>query len=289
MKINRDTAYAYKLLIPLFIFFTIFIFYPLGFSLYLTFHDFSLIDLIPVFIGLGNYSNMPKDPVFIQALYQTMYFTVVSTAIGIPLALGIALLLNENFRGRTLARVSLLLPWATPPVVVAGMFKWMLDRAWGIVNYLLEITWLAPEGYNFLSDPKIAINSLILVFLWKMVPVYSIITLSSLQNVPTDVLDSAKVYGANVFKRFTKVYLPYLRSSLAVLCVLSVLMSLVFNFDLVMALTSGGPGYYTYTLYFLGYITTFWFLNAGYGVSIAYIVMVICLVSSLIILKVGRR
>jgi len=232
---------------------------------------------------------MLEDPVFIQALYNTLYFTAVATAIGVPLAIGIALLLNEKFHGRTFARVCLLLPWATPPVVVAGMFKWMMDAAYGIINYFLLITGVLTERISFFSSMEFALNGLIVIFTWKMAPVFTIILLSALQNRPIEVLESAKVYGAGVFERFRCVTLPYLKNTLIIIIVLSILLTLIFNFDLVISITSGGPGYATYTSYFYSYITTFWFLNAGYGAAVAYVVMFICLASSLVVLRLGQR
>ena len=275
---------AATLLTPLFILIAIFIAFPLSYSFYLTFNDFSLRDLKAQFIGFENYLALIKDPVFRTSLTHTVYFTVISMAVGIPLALGVALLLNEEFPGRSVARVCLLIPWALPPIVVAIMFSFMMNTSYGVINYILKATGLTATSIPFFGDPKLALNSLIIVNLWKVTPLYAIIFLSALQNIPVETVESAKVYGANAWQRFRRITLPYIRPTIIVIAILTALLSLQV-FDIIISITYGGPGYNTYMLYFYAYRSTFEFLDAGYGATIAYIVTLISVGFALAIIR----
>ncbi|MEM2902527.1 MAG: sugar ABC transporter permease, partial [Candidatus Bathyarchaeia archaeon] len=225
-KSRGEFRLALTLLTPLFVLIAIFIAFPLLYSFYLTFNDFSLRDLKAQFIGLGNYLALLKDPVFRASLTHTAYFTVISMLVGIPLALGVALLLNEEFPGRSVARVCLLIPWALPPIVVAIMFSFMMNTSYGIVNYILKAVGLTTTSIAFFGDPKLALNSLILVNLWKVTPLYAIIFLSALQNIPVETVESAKVYGAGAWQRFRKVTLPCIRPTIIIIAILTALLSL---------------------------------------------------------------
>jgi len=265
----------------------VFIVFPLVYSLYLTFNSFSLRDLVPTFVGLGNYFKTAQDKLFIAALTQTTYFTLLTMLTGIPLAIGLALVLNEDFPGRTLARVCLLIPWAMPPITVAIMFSYILNTSFGVVNFLLRSLGLTATSITFFGDPNLALNSLVLINLWKITPLYAIIFLSALQNIPSEVVESAKVYGANAVRRFTTVTLPYLRPTVVVIAILSGLLSLQV-FDIIISITNGGPGFKTYMLYFYAYKVTFDWLDAGYGATVSYIVTAISVIFALLILRYRR-
>jgi ABC-type sugar transport system permease subunit len=225
------------------------------------------------------------DPVFMASLYHSLYFLAVTTACAIPLALGISLLLNEDIKGRTVGRVLLLLPWATPPVVVSLMFNWIFDANMGIINFFLLSTGLTSQKISFYSTPSVVLNSLVIVFVWKVFTLYSIIFLSSLQNIPHEIIESSKVYGARSFKRFRYIIFPYLKPTMVTCIILNGVLSLLYSFDIVIAITKGGPGYESYMLAFYAYLQTFWYLDIGYGSTIAYFTTIVAVLFAFVALR----
>jgi len=213
------------------------------------------------------------------------------TAIGVPLGLGIALLLNEEFRGRSFARACLLIPWSTPPIVAALTFFLSLNPGFGPINYLLELLGIIPPKFSIFGNPNLALFALASVSLWKSASLFAFIFLSALQNIPTEPVESAKVYGASSFTVFRKVTLQYLKPTIAVNCILSCILSLSGTqaYDLVAGITGGGPGYHTYMLYYLAYMTAFPWNNLGYGATISYIITFIAVIFAIILLRLWYK
>ncbi|WP_309493265.1 sugar ABC transporter permease [Candidatus Hecatella orcuttiae] len=278
LKISRESKFALLCLSPFFIFLSIFILYPLGASFYYTFTDLSLRTLEYSFVGLRNWAYMISDPVFITSLWHTLYFFGLTTIIAVPAGLGTALLLSQEFKGNTFGRVLLLLPWATPPIVVSLIFWWIFNSAYGIVNWLLKTLGLIPAAISFFSTPFLVLNILALFFCWKVFTLYGLLFLSALQNVPKEIVESVKIYKAGVLSRFKYVIWPHIKGIFVINCILNAILSLLYSFDIVISITKGGPGTESYVLTFYSYLTTFWYLNAGYGATLAYVVTLIGLV-----------
>jgi ABC-type sugar transport system permease subunit len=274
---ERATRQAVFLLLPFLVFVVIFIAYPLLFSGWLTFQDMDLTDLKPVFVGLGNWASLTSDSTFITSATNTVIFLVLEVAISVPAGLGLALLVNENFKGRSIIRGSLLLPWATPPIVTAVIFSFIFSDEFGVANYALQAVHIISRPALFFANPQTALLMLVLVASWKNIPLFAFIFLSALQNIPSEVLESAKVYKASSFSRFRRVTFQYLKPTMAVNSILAAILS-VQVFDIIFGITKGGPGYSTYMLYFLAYLTSFPFLHLGYGATMAYVVSIIAVI-----------
>jgi len=281
---ERQTRQALFLLLPFLIFVTILMAYPLAYSAWLTLNDIELTDLKPTFVGLGNWLSLGSDPVFITSTINTVTFLLLEVCLSIPASLALALLVNENFKGRSVLRASLLLPWATPPIVMAVMFDFIFSDTFGIVNYVIQTLRIVSSPVEFFANPHLALIMLVLIAAWKDIPLFAFIFLSALQNIPTEVVDSAKVYSAGTFARFRHVTFPYLKPTMAVNSILAAILS-VQVFDIVIGITNGGPGYSTYMLYFLAYLTSFPFLHLGYGATIAYVVAIIAVVFAFAVLR----
>jgi len=291
LRISREGRDALIFLLPYFAFLGFFIIYPMISGFYYSLNNVHLSDLKFTFIGLGNYVRILSDKVFAQALTQTLIYVSLHTVVGVPLGLGIALLLNQEFRGRSVARVCLLIPWATPPIVCAMMFSIFLHPYYGTINYTMQWLGLVPQEFRIFSNPQIALFGLVIVSMWKSAPLFAFIFLSGLQALPTEILESAKVYGASSFAVFRKIILPYLKPTLAVNCILSGFLALAGTqaFDLVIGITHGGPGYNTYMLYFLSYTIAFPWNLLGYGATIAWVVTIISVIFALVLLKLWYK
>jgi multiple sugar transport system permease protein len=281
---ERETRQALLLLLPFLVFVTIFMAYPLAYSAWLTLNNIELTDLKPTFVGLGNWLRLGSDPVFITSTINTMIFLLLEVAISIPIGLGLALLVNENFKGRSILRASLLLPWATPPIVMAVMFDFIFSDTFGVVNYVIQSLHIVSQPIEFFANPQLALIMLVLTAAWKNIPLFAFIFLSALQNIPVEIVESAKVYNAGTFSRFRHITFPYLKPTMAVNSILAAILS-VQVFDIVIGITNGGPGRSTYMLLFLAYLTSFPFLQLGYGATMAYVVAIIAVVFAFAVLR----
>ena len=275
------------LLLPFFVFVTVLMAYPLAYSAWLTLNDIELTDLKPTFVGPDNWLRLGSDPVFITSATNTVIFLLLEVAISIPGGLALGLLVNENFRGRSIIRGSLLLPWATPPIVMAVMFGFIFSDQFGVVNYMLQSLGIASRPVMFFASPQFALIMLVFVASWKNIPLFAFIFLSALQNIPTELMESAKVYKAGAFNRFRHITFPYLKPTMASNSILAAILS-VQVFDVIIGITNGGPGRSTYTLYFYAYLTSFPFLHLGYGATMAYIVGIIAVIFAFGVLRMYK-
>lgn len=290
-RLKTESRDAAILLSPFFVFLAVFMVYPLIASFYFTLNDLALSDLRPTFIGIANYLELFSDKLFQQALLQTLGYLIFHTAVGVPFGLAMALLFNQEFRGRGFARACLLIPWATPPIVAAMLMYILLNSGFGPVIYAFEIAGLLPAQFTIFGNPDLALLGLAIVSLWKSSPLFAFIFLSGLQNLPSEVVESARVYGASGVAIFRRVTLPFLKPVLAVNCILSGILALSGTqaFDIVIGITNGGPGYRTYMLYFLAWNQAFPWGRLGYGSTIAYVVTIIAVVFALVLLRIWYK
>ena len=285
---GENRAHAVLFLVPTAILFVGLVGYPVVYSLALMFTGRSdTPGHLGPFVGLGNWSRLASDPLFIQSALQTIMYVVPSGIVGLLLGLGVALILNERFPGRGLARAALLIPWALPPVVVAAMFQWFLDSRRGLLGEWLVNAGLVAEPPIFFGGVPGTLFMLTAVHIWKTFPLVALIILVSLQYLPRETIQAARIDGASRWRRFRHVVLPFLRPTLVAAVIIQVLVTLQL-FDLIFALTGGGPGRYsTYNLYFLTFKTTFEQTDFGYGSVLAYVVTAVVVTLALVLTR-GR-
>jgi multiple sugar transport system permease protein len=281
-------AYALLLLGPTALGFLLLVGYPLAYSVLLTVTGRGTAPgQLGPFVGLDHWAHVLEDPIFIQAFRQTLMYVIPSGIFGIAIGLAVALILNERFRGRALVRASLLIPWALPPVVVAAMFQWFLDSRRGLLGNWLVHLGIVDQPPIFFGGIPGTLFMLVGIHVWKTFPLIALIFLVALQYLPEETMQAARVDGAGRWRRFRHITLPFLRPTLVAAAIIQVLIT-VQLFDLIFALTGGGPGSYsTYNLYFYTFKTTFEFTDFGYGAVLAYIVTAIVVVFALILTR-GR-
>ena len=285
---NENRAYAVLFLVPTAVAFVALLGYPVVYSLLLTVTGRSAVPgHLGPFVGLNNWLKVTTDPIFIQAAAQTLMYVVPSAIIGVALGLAAALILNERFPGRGIARAALLIPWALPPVVVAAMFQWFLDSRRGLLGHWLVNAGLVEQSPVFLGGVPGTLFMLTAIHIWKTFPLIALIFLVALQYLPEETVQAARIDGAGRWRRFRHVILPFLRPTLVAAVIIQVLITLQL-FDLIFALTGGGPGRYsTYNLYFYTFKTTFEQTDFGYGAVLAYIVTAFVVVLALLLTR-GR-
>ena len=248
--------------------------WPLADTVYLSFTDARLIGTQGQFVGIDNYQRAIAGLPFRNALLITAIFALVS--VGIELVLGVlaALLLDQEFRGRTLLRAMMILPWALPTIVNATLWRLIYNPEYGALSALLTQFGILNSYRSWLGEPSSAMVSLIVADAWKNFPLVALIGLAALQAVPKDIKAAALVDGAGAFARFRFVLWPYLAGPLMVALVLRTIEAFKV-FDIIWVMTRGGPANTTRSLSILVYQEAFSFQRAGSGASLALIVTLI--------------
>ena len=233
-------AQIWCLLAPSLAIFLLYRILPLLWNLVLSFQDWS--PLKPAqWIGLDNYDEMLRDDdVFLQALWNTLLF-MASAPIGILIALGLALLVNAEIRGRDIYRTIIFVSYPIMTVAVAIIWRWMFDERVGLINYIARSLGLVDRPIQFLNSFTWALPSVIAANTWQMLGFYMIILLTGLQSIPGELHEAAAIDGAGAPRRFWSVTLPLLRPTLFLCFVIGMLNSFT-SFDLVYVMTGGGPG-----------------------------------------------
>lgn len=250
-KLTRDQRKlktAFIMLLPALVFLALLIAFPLGKVIHDAFTHVHLINKsMTGFAGIENFKTITEDEHFVQAVKNTILWTIFSVAGEYLMGMITAVLLNQKFKGRAIFRTCIFIPWLVP-IIVAGMtWDWMLNLEFGIVNYMLKNMGLISNSINFLGDSKYALATVIFVNIWRSFPYYTISFLSAMQSIPGDLAEAASIDGAGMFRRFFSVTLPQLRSVSLVILFIHVIWTAV-NFDFIWVMTEGGPNYATETL-----------------------------------------
>jgi multiple sugar transport system permease protein len=268
------TMRAWLMMLPLLAIMTAVIGWPLIDTVRLSFTDAKLVGTGGAFVGLDNYAAMLTDARFLSTLVTTIWFAVASVSLEMVLGVAAALLLNQNFKGRTLLRALLILPWALPTVVNATLWRLIYNPQYGALNAGLTQLGLAERYQSFLGEPSSALVALIIADTWKNFPLVALIALAALQAVPKEIYSASLVDGAGAVSRFRYVTLPYLAGPLMVALVLRTIEAFKV-FDIIWVMTRGGPANTTRTLSILVYQEAFSFQRAGSGASLALIIALI--------------
>ncbi|MFQ4150584.1 sugar ABC transporter permease [Arthrobacter sp. LAPM80] len=226
------------------------------------------------FIGLENYVSWFTDPTTANVVRVTVVFTVATVGGGMALGLALALLLNRKLRGTGLARTVVVAPFVLSGVAVGLLWLFVFDPNFGVLGALLKAAGVSgPDWYN---DPHWALPMIIIVYLWKNVGYVALIYLAALQAVPKDLLEAANLDGAGAFASFRNVVLPLLGPTTFFLSVTTLLSSLQ-SFDIIQAMTRGGPLEGTTTLMYQIYEEGFAVGRAGYSSAIATVLFIVLL------------
>jgi multiple sugar transport system permease protein len=192
------------------------------------------------FVGLNNFEKLWNDSIFRTAVWNTFWYTGVTTVFKLALGLWLALLLNRHFKGKAITRAFVLLPFIIPTVLSTFAWKWMFDPTFSVINWTLYRLGLIHGRINWLSDPDLAMISVIIVNIWRGVPFYAISLLAGLQTINPELQEAAAIDGARPWQRFWHVTWPLLLPVTMVVVLFSVIQTFA-DFQLVYVLTGGGP------------------------------------------------
>jgi multiple sugar transport system permease protein len=217
----------------------IFLAYPFILGIWLGFTD-TIVGREGSWIGFENYASLLDDPSFWLTCFNTFLYTIVAVFFKAVLGIGLAVVLNRDFRAKGLIRAIVLLPWIIPTALSAICFWWLFDATFSGISWFLMRAGLIDSFINFLGDPWNARWSLIAANVWRGVPFFTIGLLAGLQTINPDLYEAAEIDGAGAWKKFRKITLPLLTPLLTVVTVFSTIWTFA-DFQLVWIITKGGP------------------------------------------------
>lgn len=258
------TLSPYLLAIPVVLYEGLFIVVPIIQGVLSSFTTTQLAGMPPKFVGLANYARLFADPDMGTVLFNTVFLTLASVILSLTVALGVAVVLQNPFRGRFLIRTLVILPWALPDLPVLMIFNWMLNPVFGVMNVFARLLPGIHSNLQWLNEPDTARLAVIMIGTWKGYPFYCLVLLAALQGISEQLYEAAKVDGANAWDCFLHITVPSVLPTLAVLTLLALIFSIK-GFSLVYLLTGGGPDLATETLVLHIYKTAFRFYDYSYG------------------------
>lgn len=275
MGIEGLLLYLPSILIILFV-----VVYPMVFAFQMSFTNFRPTLAKVSFVGFANYIMLFKDPLFLQSLGKSLFFTIGSLVPQLILGLVMASLLNHpKLKWKMLFRGLAITPWLIPTVAVAMIFRWMFHDIYGIANYILMHLGLIDAPKAWMAQEGAAMFLLVLANVWRGTPLMITMFLAGMQSIPSDLYEAAQVDGANALTRFFKITLPLLMPVIMVSGILRFIWT--FNFyDLPWVMTGGGPGTATQTTPIYAYRRAFSSYRMGEGSAITIILFLILLVFS---------
>lgn len=286
---KADRAFGLRLVSPAMILLFVLLAIPTVLTVLYSLHDVPANGrTLGPFVGFENYQIVFSSPKFWRSAQVTTIFSVGFVLASTIFGLAMALLLNQQFIGRGLARGLLIIPWATPWLVIGILWKWFADGSVGGLNAVLLMMGLTSDYHDFLSDPNTALPITILAAVWRQASFAGILLLAGLQTLPAELNEAAALDGANVWQRFTNITLPWLRPVLITVTVLNIIYAFL-QFDVIFAMTQGGPGDTTQVLSILIYRQLFGVTNIGLGSAIAVILGLVALVGGLATVKLFYR
>ena len=267
---NRDWL-GFWFMMPAAAFLILFLAYPLGLGVWLSFTDARL-GRAGVFVGLDNYDFLSDDPTFWLTVFNTILYTTVASTIKFAIGLYLALLLNERLPFKAIIRAVVLIPFIVPTVLSAIAFWWLFDPQFSIISWSLMKLGLITQNINFLGDPWNARWSVIFANIWRGVPFVAITLLAGLQTVSPSLYEAATIDGASQWQMFRYITYPLLTPIIAVVMTFSVLFTFT-DFQLIWAMTRGGPVNATHLMATLSYQRAILsgYLGEGAAISTAMI------------------
>ena len=264
-------ALPYMMIAPAMIISAVFMIYPIIYMVYLSFFKWNMIGDMK-YIGLENYISLLTDSDFIKVLLNTCQFTVGTVAGFIVFGLLLALYLNKNTKINRLLQSVVFTPYVVSLVSIAFIWMWIMDDDLGLLNYVLNFFGI--DSVRWLSDPKIAMWSLVLVNIWKGTGYYALIFLSALQSIPSYLYEAAELDKAGRITTFFKITLPMLSPTMFFLVLTGTIASFKV-FETINIMTMGGPGNATNTLVYYIYEYGFSYYKIGYASAVGVVLMVI--------------
>jgi multiple sugar transport system permease protein len=282
---------AAALLTPTAVLLGLFIAYPFVEGIWLSLTD-SRVGVSGEFVGLRNFEKIWNDSIFRTSVWNTCWYTFITTIFKLALGLWLAQLLNRHFKGKAWVRAFVLLPFIVPTVLSTYAWKWMFDPTFSVLNWGLYRLGVITQRINWLGSPNLAFTSIIIVNIWRGVPFYAISLLAGLQTISPELQEAAAIDGANAWQRLRHITWPLLLPVTVVVTLFSVIQTFA-DFQLVYVLTGGGPANATHLFatyaYQVGVGTGLLSEGAAISLAIFPVLLVVVLLQLYYIRRVETR
>lgn len=284
----RKFGIGYTFVLPALFLYSVFKLYPFLGSLYLSLTDWDGARQTVSLVGLGNYARLATDPLLWLSLGHNLLWVTVGTAAPIVLGLFLAMLLWGRVRGFTFFRTVYFMPVVLSSVIVAIIWGWIYHPIFGILNRGLQLIGLGALARGWLGEPATALYAILAAATWREIGFYFVIFLAGLQNVDLEIVDAARVDGANAWQRFRHVILPQLTHVVTMVTAIGLIDG--FNaFDLVFVMTGGGPANSSELIATYTYRQAFMQSEVGYGAALSMVMTVLSLVVTLVFIRLRER
>jgi ABC-type sugar transport system permease subunit len=281
-----DLMTAFLFLSPSLLLFGVFVYYALGFNIYLSFTSWNFLSETKTFIGFANFERMFSDQRFWRVVFNTFYYAVGSVTLSLIFGLALALLLNCQLPWRGFFRTLIFSPYVTTIAAISLLWIWIFDPRYGLINYVLGL--IGIEGPRWLTSTTWAMPALIIMNVWHTVGYCMVIYLAGLSAIPRDLHEAAAIDGAGRWAIFRYVTLPLLSPTTFFLVVTSLIGALQV-FDSVAVMTRGGPVDATKVFNYYIYEQAFAFFRAGYAAAVALVLFIMILALTAIQIHLSRR
>jgi multiple sugar transport system permease protein len=261
------------------------ILFPWAFTIWMSFHEWK-VGSPTTFVGFANYLRMPNDPRFVESVGHTLLYTALSVLLPLLFGTFAAVVFHANFRGRGVLRAIFIMPMMATPVAIALVWTMMFHPQLGVLNYLLSLVGLPPQLWVF--HPATVIPSLVLVETWQWTPLVMLIVLGGIAAIPTEPYESAQLDGANMWQMFRYITLPLIAPFLFIAAMIRMI-DAVKSFDIIFAITQGGPGSASETINLYLYSVAFIYYDLGYGSAIAVMLFVLIVALAALLLYLRQR
>lgn len=249
--------------------------FPVAQTVWLSFYDYVIYNPDgSQFVGWGNFKAVFRDEVFWISLRHSVVWIVGVVGLQFLLGLVAALILNESFWWRGLARSLVVIPWALPSVIIGLMWTWMYDFNVGVTNDMLIRMGVITTPIAWLARPDTALGAIMLGLVWQGFPFFAVTILAGLQTVPAELYEAAEIDGASRWHRFTHVTLPAIGDVIATALLLRTIW-VANSLDVILVMTGGGPGYATHTLPLYAFQRAYSGMEFGYGAALALVLTVL--------------
>jgi multiple sugar transport system permease protein len=288
-KALREAGSSYLLLSPTLFVLLLFIIGPILFAVYLAFHKVQLLGTTSFeFVGLSNFEKILNDARAKIALWNTVKYVLIVVPCQTILALVLAATLNAGLKGEKFFRIVYFLPTLTSSAVLTLIFMWMYNQN-GLINNVLKFFGL--PTYNWLGDPDVALNAIMIMNIWSTAPFFMVIYLAALQDIPDSLYEAAELDGANAFQKFWYITVPYLRPVTSFVVIMGLIGTFqLFDQSYIFSQGSGGPNNSTLTVVLLIYQYAFKNLGTmGYAAALAFALAIIILLATLLQRKFSKE
>jgi sn-glycerol 3-phosphate transport system permease protein len=258
------------MLLPALLLLALFTYYPALGTLWDSFYSTPRNTRPAVFVGMDQFATLMDDPVFWQALYNNIIYAVVTVPLSCVIALAMALIVNAGIRAQGLVRAAYFIPTILPMVAVADVWLFFYAPDYGLLDSALAVFGI--QGKNWTGDPSTALGAIMAVTVWKEAGLFMIFYLAALQQIPTNLVEAAKLEGANAWQRLYKVVLPLIMPT-TLFVVINATINAIRMVDHVFIMTKGGPDNASVLLLYYIYRVAFMYWDTGYGAAVSVVVL----------------